>query len=381
MVNVPNLYVYVRVISILVIIVFVMLNISSFIAYVQVNTDLKQNIFLYSLKNNIELEISLTVLLLAVNIAFYKYNVLEARKEKFREDMELDKYRKELEKQYQAMERITSLYNNTIKSTDEKKAFFYNMSHELKTPITVMLGAIQLIEQKGILKPDRRASSKYILTIRQNCYRLLRLVNNILDLSRIESGYVKFSRINCNIVYLVEEICQSVIPYAMQKSISLEFDTTEEEIIAAVDVDKIERIILNLLSNAIKYTKGGGEINIFVERQHNDVHIYVKDTGIGIPHDMQQSVFEPYHQVDNSLTRGIEGSGLGLSIVKSFVELHGGSIAVNSEPERGSEFHICMPIQKVEMLTSPNDFDYENSQMRIINSINIEFSAIYQNTA
>ena len=300
------------------------------------------------------------------------------KKEDIAEDVELNQYQKEIDVQYKVLEKIASLYDNTIKCTNEKSEFFYNMSHELKTPITVILGAIQLIEQKnGHLEYDRRKSSKHISTIKQNCYRLLRLINNILDLSRIESGYIKSNMVNCNIVYLIEEISQSVIPYAEQKSLTLEFDTMEEEILTAVDIDKIERIILNLLSNAIKFTNPGGKISIVVSTIDDKVHICVKDTGIGIPKDMQTTVFERYQQVDSSLTKGIEGSGLGLSIVKSFVELHDGNITINSEPNIGSEFNISLPIKHIESPDISHSNCGKDSQMRIIEAINIEFSEIY----
>jgi len=183
--------------------------------------------------------------------------------------------------------------------------------------------------------------------------------------------------VNCNIVYLIEEICQSVIPYSDQKSITLEFDTMEEEIITAVDVDKIERIILNLLSNAIKYTNPGGKISVVVSREGENVNISVQDTGIGIPEDKQKSVFERYQQVDSSLTKGIDGCGLGLSIVKSFVELHGGSIKVKSEPDMGSEFKISLPIKLVETTDCDTSKCVKDNQRRIIEAINIEFSDIY----
>lgn len=323
------------------------------------------------------IQICLLVLLLLITIIIIKRDVAYAKNNQTQEEVVLDKYQKEIDVQYKVLEKIASLYDDTIKCTNEKSEFFYNMSHELKTPITVILGAIQLIEQKKApMEYDRRRSSKHITTIKQNCYRLLKLINNMLDLSRIESGYIKSNMVNCNIVYLIEEICQSVIPYAEQKSLTLEFDTMEEEIITSVDVDKIERIVLNLLSNAIKYTEPGGKISIFVSSRFDKVHICVQDTGIGIPKDMQTSIFERYQQVNSSLTKGIEGSGLGLSIVKSFVELHGGSIKVKSEPNVGSKFHICLPIKHIETLGCSSTNCVKDSK-KIIEAINIEFSEIY----
>lgn len=373
--------VYVRIINILVVAALVILNLCFIIRSEEFDLGFNKTNFFVPIKYIILIEVCLSLALLVVNIISC-INNLSARK---REKVKLNKYQKEIDVQYKVLEKIASLYDNTVKCTNEKSEFFYNMSHELKTPITVILGAIQLIEQNKIpLEYDRRKSSKHITTIKQNCYRLLRLINNMLDLSRIESSQIKSNMVNlvnCNIVYLIEEICQSVIPYADQKSITLEFDTMEEEIITAVDVDKIERIILNLLSNAIKYTKPGGKISIVVSSRSNKVDICVQDTGIGIPKDMQKRVFERYQQVDSSLTKGIEGCGLGLSIVKSFVELHGGRIKVKSEPNVGSEFQISLPIRHVETSSFDTPSCGVDNQRRIIEAINIEFSDIYQITA
>lgn len=369
--------IYSRVINIIFIAFLLILNYASFVA-IKENGHYKDNVFFSHFSYYIVLEVVLLGILLLVNLFFLRKCTSQTKKCKSSEDIELTKYQKEIDIQYKVLEKIASLYDTTVKCTNEKSQFFYNMSHELKTPLTVILGAIQLIEQKNSrIQVDRRNSSKHIATIKQNCYRLLRLINNMLDLSRIESGYIKSNMVNCNIVYLIEEIAQSVIPYAEQKSLTLEFDTMSEEIITSVDIDKIERIILNLLSNAIKYTNPGGKISINISEKNNKVHILVKDTGIGIPKHMLNNVFERYQQVDSSLTRGIEGSGLGLSIVKSFVGLHGGTIKVKSEENVGSEFHVILPIKHMENANSCERETEHDNQLRIIEAINIEFSEIY----
>jgi len=289
----------------------------------------------------------------------------------------ITQHQRELEEKNEIIQNLTSLYEKTIRSSSQKSEFFYNVSHELKTPLSVILGAIQLISQKYPLdEKDRRKSTRHLITIKQNCYRLLRLINNILDISRIDSGYIKTNLVNCNIVYLVEDITSSVIPYVEQKGLSLEFDTLDEEIITAVDVDKIERIILNLLSNAVKFTNPGGKIFVKVAKKFNNVIIKVKDTGIGIPKNMQAAIFERYRQVQNDLTSEIDGSGIGLSIVKSFVSLHNGVIKVKSKENKGSEFIISLPIHLCEE-NQWHDSNCQNSQSKIIEAINIEFSDIY----
>lgn len=282
----------------------------------------------------------------------------------------------EFENQRQLLSTMTLQYNKAIEYDRIKTEFFSNISHELKTPLSVILGAIQLIDKSCSPESERRKSGKHHKTIRQNCYRLIRLINNILDITKMDSGFIKINPVNCNIVYLIEEITQSVAPFAEQKGIRLEFDTENEEILTAVDVDKIERIILNLLSNAIKFTASGGSVNVCISSMNAQVFISVKDSGLGIPEDMQKSIFERFKQVGSNLTRDFEGTGIGLSLVKSFVELHNGTIDVISEVNKGSEFIISLPIK----LTSSNTDDLIETQKiqgKIIEAINIEFADIY----
>ncbi|HPD00308.1 MAG TPA: HAMP domain-containing sensor histidine kinase [Acetivibrio sp.] len=307
--------------------------------------------------------------------------IYENRNIRKKNRLQIEKLIKQLEKELneknELMENIKSHYDKALKLINQRSEFFYNISHELKTPLSVILGAIQLIDQKYPLEgSDRRKSSKHLCTIKQNCYRLLRLINNVLDISRLENGYIKTNLVNCNIVYLTEEITESVIPFVEQKGLSIEFDTLDEEIITAVDIDKIERIILNLLSNAIKFTNPGGMIYVKVARKDNNVVIHIIDTGIGIPRDMQSKIFDRYSQVSSELTAEFEGSGIGLSIVKSFVELHNGSIEVQSEENHGSKFTITLPIMVCDKHYNADQVQ-NNTQNRIIETVRIEFSDIY----
>ncbi|MDQ2086421.1 HAMP domain-containing sensor histidine kinase [Herbivorax sp. ANBcel31] len=326
-------------------------------------------------------------ILLMLNIGFlifvlvFFYNVdkkiktLIQKHEKEKKDL-IDIHKQEINKKNECIKNLSKLCEEISEGNIQKSEFFYNISHELKTPLTVILGAIQLIDQKNsCVTIEKRNSSRQFIVIKQNCYRLLRLINNILDLSRIESGYIKVNTVNCNIVYLVEEITQSVVPYAEQKNLHIEFDTTAEEIISCVDIDKFDRILLNLLSNAIKYTKPRGKIFVNVFKSGNDFLIKISDTGIGIPKKKVGTIFERYLQVKNSFTKGVEGTGIGLSIVKSFVELHNGSIQVKSTLNKGSEFLIKIPIAQCT-IESEKNYRKESNE-RIIDSIKIEFSDIY----
>lgn len=261
-----------------------------------------------------------------------------------------------------------------------KTEFFANISHELRTPINVIFSALQLYESiiKGCL--DRNKSSnchKYINTMKQNCYRLLRLANNLIDLTKIDVGYFEIYETNINIINLIENITMSVADYIESKGLSIVFDTDLEEKIIACDPDKIERIILNLLSNAVKFTHPGGKIMVSIENSIENICIKVKDTGTGIPEEKLNTIFERFVQVDRSLTRNHEGSGIGLSIVKALVELHGGKIYANSQIGHGTEIIIFIPCKLVEEANNLNPFS-NLTVKNFVEKINIEFSDIYK---
>ncbi|WP_099330158.1 PAS domain-containing sensor histidine kinase [Clostridium paraputrificum] len=214
-----------------------------------------------------------------------------------------------------------------IEFESKKNDFFTNISHELKTPINIILGSNQLMElnYKNHNITDEKLKNSINLT-KQNSYRLLKLVGNFLDISKMGAGFYEIEPINTNIVSVVENIGQSVEPYMAAKKIQFIFDTETEEEIVACDPDKIERIVLNLLSNAIKYTNENGKIFVNVASKESVVEISVEDTGTGIPKDKVEKVFNRFEQVDPSLVKKREGCGIGLSLTKHLVEMHGGEI-------------------------------------------------------
>lgn len=226
-----------------------------------------------------------------------------------------------------------------------KEEFFSNLSHEIRTPITIILGTIQLIEKKSKVQ-DYNQEKNYKM-LKQNCYRLLKLVNNLLDTTKIDSGYFNINVDNHNIVSVIEDSALSVINYVKDNGLNIIFDTNTEEKIISCDIDSIERIMLNLLSNAIKFTPKGGTIFVNVVDEDDYVYIIVKDTGIGIKEEDFQLVFDRFRQVDKSFTRNHEGSGIGLSIVKSLIEMSGGTISLHSEYGKGSEFKIKLPTKTI----------------------------------
>jgi len=261
-----------------------------------------------------------------------------------------------------------------IKIQDE---LYVNVSHELKTPLNVIFSANQVMDM--YLKSDSIVDKKDILfnynnIIKQNCYRLTKLINNIVDLSKSNSGLLKLNLCNVNIVDVIENIVQSVSEYVKSKELKMIFDTNVEEKIIACDTDMIERVMLNLISNAMKFSYPKGEIFVNVLDKDGIVEISVKDTGRGIEKQNLDYIFNRFYQEDKSLSRNAEGTGLGLSLIKSLVELHNGNISVESEINKGSIFKVELPARTIEcevLREQPNSL---NSK---IETIKIEFSDIY----
>lgn len=296
-------------------------------------------------------------------------------------------YINDITEQKKMIEENKKLLQQTIEYDKLKTEFFGNISHELRTPINIILSSIQLLNSINNSSNDNfnnftAAYEKYIGVMKQNAYRLLKLINNILDLTKISSDFSYINLANQNIVAVVEDITLSVADYIKNKRIELIFDTDIEEKIIACDDDKIERIMLNLLSNAIKFTKPGGTIKVHIKNLDTNVMISVQDTGIGMPNDKLDVIFERFRQVDELLTRRAEGTGIGLSLVKSLVEAHGGTINVSSTEGVGTEFIILLPsrtLENPETYYKALDSTHNDDQLqKKVERISIEFSDIYK---
>jgi signal transduction histidine kinase len=257
-----------------------------------------------------------------------------------------------------------------------QEEFTANISHELKTPLNVISSAVQLVQMycyEGSLDARRETISKYLDSMKLNSYRLSKLINNIVDSSKIQAGFFKLHLSNNNIVQVVEEIVMSASNYTDSKGLHIIFDTNIEEKIIACDPEKIERIVLNLISNAIKFSDKGDNIFVDVKDKNDFVEISVKDNGIGIEEKNLVTIFDRFKQVDKSLSRNAEGTGIGLNLVKSIVELHNGHIYAESEFGKGSNFTVILPSDKVlheSML-------YNNKMKNGDESIKVELSDIY----
>ena len=268
---------------------------------------------------------------------------------------------------YQKIEEI-------IKIQDD---LYVNVSHELKTPLNVIFSANQLMDiylASNSLEEKRDKLIDYNKSIKQNCYRLTRLINNIVDLSKSNSGLLVLDLSNVDIVEVIRSIIRSVSAYVTSKELNIIFETNVEEKVIACDPYKIERIMLNLISNAIKFSNPNGEIFITILSKDDTVEITVRDTGTGIEKQHLDNIFKRFYQENKSLSRNAEGSGIGLSLIKSLVELHGGTISVESEINEGSTFKFILPAITTENQSNKKQLISLDNK---IETIRIEFSDIY----
>ena len=266
------------------------------------------------------------------------------------------------------------LYQMAKEREQLKTDFIANMSHELRTPLNIITSASMLLEMKS--QKEETVSSEYILDklshINQSSNRLRRLINNLIDISKFDSGFFECNCKNENIVYVVEDIVHEVVDYAKEKNIELIFDTEEEEIISFIDKEKIERVILNLLSNAIKFTNENGKIEVYMKSDDNFIYITIKDNGIGISKEKIDHIFQRFYQVDNLLSRGSEGSGIGLCIVDEIIRMHGGKINIESEINKGTTFEIVLNVSKSNFI----DKEEEKTDRNIKDIVKVEMSDI-----
>jgi len=256
-----------------------------------------------------------------------------------------------------------------------KDNFLTLISHEFKTPLTVIMTAIQAMELFcGDELSDK--AKRYINTIRQNSLRQFRLVSNLLDITRGTADQIRLNKRTIDIVSLTRLITESVKIYAVQKDLNVSFVSNVKERMISIDDEKYERILLNMLSNAIKFTPRGKNVQVELTVEKDFVNLAVRDEGVGIPKDKIDVIFERFGQVDNSLSRQAEGSGIGLFLVKMFVERMGGTITVESKPFHGTTFLVRLPDTHETQDVKEVRYD-EGENKKIIDLMNIEFSDIY----
>ena len=222
-----------------------------------------------------------------------------------------------------------------------KTLFFSNVSHEFRTPLTLLLGPVEDLLAR--LDERDQATREPLEVIHRNALRLLKLVNSLLDFARIEAGRVRAEYVPTDLGRLTADLASSFRAATERAGLRLSVDCQSLAEPAYVDRDMWEKIVLNLLSNAFKYTFDG-EIGITLRQQGRTVALEIRDTGVGIPETELPRLFERFHRVEGTRARTHEGSGIGLALVQELVRLHGGTIKVESVVDRGSTFTVTIPL-------------------------------------
>jgi len=236
---------------------------------------------------------------------------------------------------------LRELNAELVRANQLKSQFLANMSHELRTPLNAIIGFAEAIRD-GVAGEPSGEQREFAEDIAQAGRQLLELINNILDLSRFEAGAMELNLAPCDVGDLVDEVLRILRGLARRKDIELKADVDPRPLELTADPIKLKQVLYNLLANSIKFTDPGGRIEVQARQDRQFVRIGVSDTGIGIAPEDLVTVFEEFRQVDPSLRREHEGSGLGLALVKRLVELHGGEISVESQPGKGTTFTVTL---------------------------------------
>jgi len=253
-----------------------------------------------------------------------------------------------------------------LKELDKLKSrFFANISHEFRTPLTLILGQIESIMTGNI---GMKEKGKLRIADR-NARRLLALISQLLDLSKLESGKMELKAEQHNIVSFLKSLFYSFESLAISQKINLKFESDYKNIPVVFDPDKIEKVFYNLIANAFNFIASNGEIEVCLNIIDSIVEIRVKDSGIGIPSDRLPHIFDRFYQVDGSSTRKHEGTGIGLALTKELIELHKGNISVNSKEGEGSEFIIRLPLGNFTI--EKDEFIKTNSGKSLLNGFDI----------
>jgi signal transduction histidine kinase/DNA-binding response OmpR family regulator len=242
------------------------------------------------------------------------------------------------------LERLKEANAELVDANRHKTVFLANMSHELRTPLNAILGFSELLIDSADGHFPDETRTRFLEQIHSSGKHLLGLINDILDLSKIEAGQMELRLQMVSVADVVSQVASTVEPLAKQKQIHLEFEAASAGQILA-DEGKLRQMILNLVSNAIKFTSEGGSVAIKAVRVVDRMEIAVSDNGVGIAPEDLQRLFKEFQQVDSGVNRRQQGTGLGLALTRSFAILHGGDVRVQSEPGRGSLFTIDLPVE------------------------------------
>ncbi|GAA0086147.1 hypothetical protein UT300007_25860 [Clostridium sp. CTA-7] len=271
-------------------------------------------------------------------------------------------------------EELINVITELIGKGINQENFLLNISHDLRGHLNVILSIMQCIDYGSVNIKDKKAL-EYMKIVKRNSLKMLKLINNLIDTTKLENNYYVLNKKNIDIISMIESTISCIDKYAKQKEIQLIFDTNEEECIMAVDPEVIDRIIMNLLSNSIKFSYSSTNIYINILVLKEAIKISIKDEGPGISKEYQEKIFNRFYQISSKKERENSGSGIGLDLVNYLVKSLDGNIELNSEEGNGCEFIVTLPITIVE---ESEDFCIRGDSNKI-QMLEVEFSDIYNN--
>jgi len=227
-------------------------------------------------------------------------------------------------------------------ANQHKSEFLANMSHELRTPLNAIIGFSEVLQERMFGEMNEK-QAEYVGDIHESGRHLLSLINDILDLSKVEAGRMELDLARFDVPSAIGNALTLMRERASRHFVTLRSAVPEGIGEITADERKFKQILLNLLSNAVKFTPEGGRVDVRASRENGRIEIAVTDTGIGIAPEDHEAVFEEFKQLGKDYTKKSEGTGLGLALTRKFVELHGGSIRVESTPGKGSTFTFTLP--------------------------------------
>ena len=272
-------------------------------------------------------------------------------------------------------EQLIDIVKVQKRTIDLQENFLINISHDLRSPVNSILSVLQCLKYLNgdNSKEIKEKTNEYRKIIKRNSLKIIKLIDNLIDTTKLEGDNYKLNKTDIDIVNVVESIVDSIEVYANQKNINIIFDTNVEEFIINADLEAIDRIVMNLLSNAIKFSPLNETIEVTLNAEKNKVHISVKDNGMGIAEEEQKKIFNRFEQATNSKRIEGKGSGIGLDLVSYLVKGHGGKIELKSKLNEGSEFIVTLPIGKLNIIEEKHELMSRNK----VEQLEIEFSDIY----
>lgn len=272
-------------------------------------------------------------------------------------------------------EQLIDIVKVQKRNLDLQENFLINISHDLRSPVNSILSVLQCLKYLNgdNSKEIKEKTNEYRKIIKRNSLKIIKLIDNLIDTTKLEGENYKLNKTDIDIVNVVESIVDSIEVYANQKNINIIFDTNVEEFIINADLEAIDRIVMNLLSNAIKFSPIDETIEVTLNAEKNKVHISVKDNGMGIAEEEQKKIFNRFEQATNSKRIEGKGSGIGLDLVSYLVKGHGGKIELKSKLNEGSEFIVTLPVGKLNIIEEKHELMSRNK----VEQLEIEFSDIY----